>query len=1184
MKLKSIEIVGFKSFPDAVTLTFGSGITAVVGPNGSGKSNIVDAVKWVLGEQSTKSLRGGKMEDVIFSGTAIRKPTGLSEVSLVIDNADGSLPTPLSEVKVTRRLYRSGESEYLIAGRPVRLRDINELFMNTGLGRDGYSLIGQGKIAEVLSVRGEERRVIFEEAAGISKYRYSRIESERRLKSAEENLVRLRDILSGYASRVEPLRVQSEKAKKYLELHGERRQLEINIWLDAIEKSKEQTAKARIDFETVAAQLEEISAKQDGIEKSLEELSQQTAAANVGLDETVRAQRELEEASAATRSGMAVMENDIRHGTERIAQLESTAATDAKLGERLAAERETLNRQLAMQDEKKTALLCEIDAVEELLRAGEDLQLMEQIAQIEAQISDTAVKEAECRLEIGTANASLAALDENRRRRDGDKSVRETKLEEVRHKAAELEAALAERLRRCRSADNVGTGHKKIVDARTEKLAAVDEELVKLARTMAEKAERRRLLEGLEQSMEGFSGAVRAVLKAAEQGRLRSIHGTVASLIATEDKFSTAIETALGYAMQNVVTDTEGDAKAAIALLKERGAGRATFLPIATIRGRTMEPPKAGAGYCGIASQLVKTDARYREIIDNLLGRTVVAEDLDAGLSIARDNGYKFRVVTLDGQVVNSGGSMTGGSLAKETGILSRRGEITALESELSQMEARRNALRDDRVRFAEELATAKANLEAALAEGRVAKEEAIRFESELAAANKEAAGLSDEQGWLQRAHEEESVKERALTDLVKGAQATESELTEKKAELEEKTAELAGLLAAERNRLTGLRERVAALRVDALMASRDMEQTQLDLDKNREATQLNSTDSGDRTAEILRLTEENTRLRGEISKLEEAERQADIRREGLAVRAAELTTMRDEAESRQSGLRRELKETGELKEKLVKEHTRLENKLAAISSDCDNSVARLWDEYELTVSSAAALRTPVESLTAANRRIAELRGAIKELGNINIDAIEEYKEVKERYEFYTDQIEDLDRARAELDEVIGELTQQMKVIFAEQFKIINDNFAKTFADLFGGGSAKLILSDPSDVLESGIEIQVQPPGKLINNLSALSGGEQALVAIALYFAILGVRPSPFVILDEIDTALDEVNVVRLGNYYKNFTDNSQLILVTHRRGAMEAADLLYGVTMQEKGVSKVLRMDVCEVEKLRLG
>ena len=1184
MKLKSIDIVGFKSFPDAVTLTFGSGITAVVGPNGSGKSNIVDAVKWVLGEQSTKSLRGGKMEDVIFSGTAIRKPTGLSEVSLVIDNADGSLPTPLSEVKVTRRLYRSGESEYLIAGRPVRLKDINELFMNTGLGRDGYSLIGQGKIAEVLSVRGEERRVIFEEAAGISKYRYSRIESERRLKSAEENLVRLRDILSGYASRVEPLRVQSEKAKKYLELHGERRQLEINVWLDAIEKSKEQTAKARIDFETVAAQLEEITAKQDGIEKSLEELSQQTAVANVGLDETVRTQRELEEASAATRSGMAVMENDIRHGTERIAQLKSTAATDAKLGARLAAEQETLNRQLAMQDEKKTALLCDIDALEELLGAGQDRQITEQIAQIEAQISDAAAKEAECRLEIGTAKASLAAIDENRRRRDGDKSVRETKLEEVRHKASELEAALADRLRRCRSADNVGTGHKKIVDSRTEKLAAVDEELVRLTRTMAEKAERRRLLEGLEQNMEGFSGAVRAVLKAAEQGRLRSIHGTVASLITTEDKFATAIETALGYAMQNVVTDTVGDAKAAIALLKERGAGRATFLPIATIRGRTMEPPKAGAGYCGIASQLVKADARYREIIDNLLGRTVVAEDLDAGLSIARDSGYKFRVVTLDGQVVNAGGSMTGGSLAKETGILSRRGEITALESELSRMEACRNALRDDRVRFAEELATAKANLEAALAEGRVAKEEAIRFESELAAANKEAAGLSDEQGWLQRAHEEESVKERALTDLVSAAQATQSELTAKKAGLEEKAAGLAGLLAAERSRLTGLRERVAALRVDALMASRDMEQTLLDLDKNREAIVLNSTDSGDRAAEILRLTEENTRLQSEITKLEEAEKAAKIRREALAVRAAELTAMRDEAESRQSGLRRELKETGELKEKLVKEHTRLENKLAAISSDCDNSVARLWDEYELTVSAAAALRTPIESLTAVNRRIAELRGAIKELGNINIDAIEEYKEVKERYEFYTGQIDDLDRARAELDEVIDELTQQMKVIFAEQFRIINDNFAKTFSDLFGGGSAKLILSDPSDVLESGIEIRVQPPGKLINNLSALSGGEQALVAIALYFAILGVRPSPFVILDEIDTALDEVNVVRLGNYYKNFTDNSQLILVTHRRGAMEAADLLYGVTMQEKGVSKVLRMDVSEVEKLRLG
>lgn len=1166
-----------------MTLTFGGGITAVVGPNGSGKSNIVDAVKWVLGEQSTKSLRGGKMEDVIFSGTALRKPTGLSEVSVVIDNADGSLPTPLGEVKVTRRLYRSGESEYLLAGRPVRLKDINELFMNTGLGRDGYSLIGQGKIAEVLSVKGEERRTIFEEAAGISKYRYSRIESERRLKSAEENLVRLKDILSGYALRVEPLRIQSEKAKKYLELHGERRQLEINVWLDAIERSKEQTAKVRVDFETVSAQLEEISSKQDGIEQALEELSQRTTQANIGLDETVRAQRALEEESAAARSEAAVMENDIRHNVERISQLERTAVTDAKLGERLAAERETLNRQLTEQEAKKTALLCEIDALEAQLGAGGDKPLEAQIAQNEEQLTAAATGETECRLEIGRAQASLTSLDENRRRRDEDKSVRESKLLEARQKARELEAELADRRRRCQSADNVGAGHRKIVDSRTEKLAAVDEELAKLARTMAEKAERRRLLEGLEQSMEGFSGAVRAVLKAAEQSRLRGVHGTVASLISTEDRYATAIETALGYAMQNVVTDTEADAKAAIALLKERGAGRATFLPIATVRGRAMDAPRAGKGYCGVASGLVKTDARYREIVDNLLGRTAVAENLDAALSIARDNRYQFRIVTLDGQVVNAGGSMTGGSLAKETGILSRRGEITALEGELAAMEKRRDTLREDRVRFAQELAAAQANLEAALAEGRVAKEEAIRFESELAAVSKAAAGLEDEQGWLQKAHEEDAARERELTRIIEEAKAREGEIAAQRAGLEAKTTELSAELSAQRERLEGLRERVAALRVDLLMAGRDTEQTLLDLDKNGEATRLNSTGSDDRTAEIGRLTGENERLQSEIARLGEAQAQEDARRRELAARASELAAARDEAEGRQTGLRRELRETGELKEKLVKEHTRLENKLAAISTDCNNSVARLWDEYELTVSAASSLRTPVESLTAANRRISELRGAIKELGNINIDAIEEYKEVKERFEFYTGQIEDLERARAELDTVIGDLTEQMKAIFAEQFKIINDNFAKTFSDLFGGGSAKLMLSDPADVLESGIDIKVQPPGKLINNLSALSGGEQALVAIALYFAILGVRPSPFVILDEIDTALDEVNVVRLGNYYKNFTDNSQLILVTHRRGAMEAADLLYGVTMQEKGVSKVLRMDVSEVEKLRL-
>ncbi len=1184
MRLKQIDIVGFKSFPDSVSLIFDRGITAVVGPNGSGKSNIVDAVRWVLGEQSTKSLRGGKMEDVIFSGTSARRATGFAEVSMTIDNSEGKLPTPLTEVKVTRKLYRSGESEYLIAGRNVRLKDVNELFMNTGLGRDGYSLIGQGKISEVLSVKGEERRTIFEEAAGISKYRYRRVESERRLKSAEENLVRLRDILSGYATRVEPLRVQSEKAKKYIELREQRKQLEINVWLDGIEKAREQSGKLKIDFETVSAQLDEMTKAQTMAEEELESIGEETGQINAGLDTAIRRQRGLDAESSESKSKIAVLENDISHNDTRIEELKTGAVSDEALSAKLEAERV----ELLGQKEKNIRDTQELDEIifnleTELEEIDED-EAKDHFDELSAQAARLAEGITELRIKEADAKTRLSHLYDERERRAGDGETRASRLTEVEGEIDRLSADLETHRKTRVAAENIVNGHTKRVESRTARLETAESAILELQQEGTKKAERLRLLEGLEQSMEGYSGAVRAVQKAAKESRLAGVHGTVASVISVDKKYATAIETALGAALQNIITETEKDAKSAIAHLREKGAGRATFLPIETIKPRGSTNFSKGDGFVGMADSLVTTDSKYRGIVENLLGRTAIAENLDVGTALARQNGYRVRIVSLDGQVINAGGSLTGGSRATGVGMLSRRGEIDSLRAEIEELRQKHATLKAEKETTATELATAKAGLEAAGAEGRTAKEAEIRIETELAALQKERATLGDEFSWLQSELQKEATKEAAIM-------AELADIEEQSVKLKEQTEQTEGEISKGKAKIEDMqrlsediRAKLTDNRLKAGILRRDMEHTRLAIDNNNEAIRLNSIDADGRAAEIERLRALTAKASGEIAEIKKAEEDYGAKRAELAVLITELTQARDDAELRQQALRKKLRETTEQKEGLVKEHTRLENKLAAARAEVEGAISRLWDEYELTVSGAEELRTHVENMAEAKAKITELRNKIRGLGNINVDAIEEYREVKTQYEFFTEQIGDLEKARGELDGIIEELTAKMKVIFAAQFKVINENFGVCFRDLFGGGSATLELTDPTDVLESGIEIKASPPGKVINNLTSLSGGEQALVAIAMYFAILEVRPSPFVILDEIDTALDEVNVVRLGNYYKKYTDHTQLILVTHRRGAMEAADLLYGVTMQEKGVSKVLRMDVSEAQKMKLN
>ena len=1181
MRLKLVEINGFKSFPDKVSISFDEGLIAIVGPNGSGKSNVVDAVRWVLGEQSSKTLRGGKMEDVIFSGTQHRKAVGMAEVSLVLDNADGALPTPLTEVRVTRRLYRSGESEYLLAGRPVRLKDIHELFMNTGIGRDGYSLIGQGKIAEVLSSRSEDRRAMFEEAAGISKYRYRRTESLRRLEAAESNLVRLRDILQGYATRVGPLRTQSEKARRYLDMRQERRGLEINVWLERLEQTKDLISKSADDCEIVTAQLEELAQRQQQFEQETASLDLQVQEVTVQMDDVLRSQRELEQRMAQTRSDAAVMENELRHNRERQdavkkgmensqerrqALLDRQAAAQAK-GAELAAHREELQARLALLTERATGGLLE--------------QTQQRMAQLRMEQLDLGDALGRCRAEVANAEAAGSAQGENEARAQAELGAQEQAVQQAQRQAEQAESGRSEKQELLLRAQNALGGYEKKLATRREKEEAAQQAHRQAQERRTQAEQRLRALEDLEKSREGFSGAVKLVLQEAEHGRLPGVHGALSSLIETGQETALAIETALGAAMQHIVVDNEQQAKRAIFLLKSRNAGRATFLPLSAVQPRQGDRlPREGEGIVGVASELVSCEEAYRALLSSLLGRTLVTRDIDSAIAVAKRHGYRFRIVTLDGQMVNAGGSLTGGSQVRGAGMLTRRNEIEALTQQVRQLEQEEQAAGRQVQQCAEERRRVEAEMQGGLSELQTAREQHIKSEAECES-TKAALGLllSGCEAMRERQEQARRAREEALA-LLKKAQEEQTALLLRQSVLEGELAALEAEHSQQAQKVAGEMQEISDCRMALTAAQRDEQALLEACRQTRELLDLQDTDCGQLKEELSALVRQEGELVQSIQAALEGEKGSGLEAEALVRSTEQLTQQREQAESRRSALRLEEKELSQQRENLVREQERCEAQRAQVQSEHDGIVASLWDEYELTVSGAKELRTPMESAAAARRRIAQLKQDMKALGHVNVDAIEEYKQVKQQFDFYSAQVEDLEVSKKELEGMISDLTKEMQGIFSRQFEVINRHFGQTFADLFGGGKAMLSLDDPSDVLESGIELRVQPPGKVINNLSALSGGEQALTAIALYFAILQVRPSPFVILDEIDTALDEVNVVRLANYYKRFTQKTQLILITHRRGAMEAADVLYGITMQERGVSKLLKIDVNDVER----
>ena len=1187
MILKALEMQGFKSFPDKTVLEFNKGITAVVGPNGSGKSNISDAVRWVLGEQSTKTLRGSKMEDVIFSGTNVRKAKGFAEVTLRLDNTDRSLNKDSDEVSVTRRYYRSGDSEYLVNGESARLRDVNELFMDTGLGRDGYSIVGQGKIADMVSPKASERRDMLEEAAGISHFRYRRGDAIKRLAQAEENLVRLRDILSELESRVGPLKAQSEKAQKFIVLAGERKNLEIGIWLNTIDKTGEKMRDQEHKIEIAEASHKEAQDELSKIGEMIDKAADGTRDINIKLEEIRNSASGFEEKLSDIDSQIKVAENSILHNNETIERINRDKAaeneTEQNIDAAVSAARECIQK-AEEQIADATRQMDELSKQEETYRLSSS-EFSDRAAALSGEISALSVRLADCRVTAETANSSIEEIRSRISAIDESMGTRKDDYDALLKRKADAEAELKEIQDEIVSVKNAIDGYTLRFENRGKKADSVKLAIDEKQRELHKGQDRVRLLEDLEKNMEGYFGAVKAVMKESGRGALRGIYGPVSQLITVKDKYSAAIETALGAAVQNIVVDNETDAKRAMGFLKEHRAGRATFLPITAIKGRVLSEQGLDDqyGFVSIASDLVSYDNKYSEIIRWLLGRTAVAEDIDSAIAIAKKYSYRFRIVTLDGQVINAGGSMTGGSRVQNAGILSRGNEIERLKGSLASMQKELDGMLSDYKLLSEDASAAKAELEGAEGDLLRAKEENIRREGELKLASDKLASVSS---GVKELLEEKETLEKRIESVSSGAEAARSQIDELKETLENKEKELESITGDSKT-LHKNREEVASkaaeirLRIVSLQKDVEANTDEITRLKNRKTGHLDRLSELDE--EIREIEEKNDELRALTERLSADEKALKANHGDAQNQINELISQRDELEKQANDLRLHERAKSEERERLSGDIARLEERKIAMRNEYDNLTSKLYDEYQLTRREAAALEIEIDDYSLAAKRLAELKSQIRALGSVNVSAIEEYKEVSERYEFLSGQISDVETSRAELNKMIDDLTGKMAEQFREQFNRINSCFGQTFIELFGGGKAELRLEDERDVLGSDIEIKVQPPGKNVQNINLLSGGEKGLSAIALLFAILKVTPAPFCIFDEVEAALDDVNVSRYAQYVRRMTKNTQFILITHRRGTMEEADVLYGVTMQEKGVSKLLELKTAEMAK-KLG
>lgn len=1184
MYLKALEIQGFKSFPDKTVLNFGEDITAIVGPNGSGKSNISDAIRWVMGEQNSRQLRGAKMEDVIFGGTEKRRAMGFAQVTLVIDNTEHIFNRDEAEVAVTRRYYRSGESEYYINRQSVRLKDVNELFMDTGMGREGYSIIGQGKIDEILSVRSDDRREVFEEAAGISKYRHRKEESERKLQRTEENLVRINDKITELELQVEPLRKQAETAKKYLVLRDELRTLEISVWLENLQKLKTDRLKLQADFETAQADQKKAQDELDRVYAQAEECSRLLHENDCAAEEKRGRISALESAIGEHESAAAVARTTAQHHAETIERMDREMSESRSRTESLHEQMRVIARRMEEIDASARTLENEIAALCEEMRGSSDAAAAAaaQLEQLRRREAQEVAGAAQAQAELSAITAGSDEIAQRTAELTEELTQSEEKLTQTRREAAQNEKELLSAREEEQAAANIIGGHSLKMEGRQRRAKESIEQKNQLSLQEKTISDRIRLLSEMEKEYEGFSKAVKIVMRAAEARTLSGIHGPVGNLIHTDKDCSVAIEIALGGALQHIVVDTKNDGKNAIGLLKQRDGGRATFLPLDTIRGRSLRENglENEYGFVGIASELVRCDGRYGSVIENLLGATVVVEDLDCGIQMAKRHDNRFRIVTLDGQVINAGGSMTGGSVSRNAGILSRSGELEQLHKKLKKIQSQLQ----DATLLAEsanrELQKAQYELEVARDQQRQANDRVLTLEGRknhydmlIESLEQQQESLRIQKENLQKRSTDDAGRmdtiRRTIADFTARAEETREEI-----EMLQRRQETARQgLGEMTDRLTEKKAQQAALSAEGESARRSME----DLSRLRESLEGEHTDR-----ESLRAQMEQAMAQ---ARAEEERQQQEARelRGGIEEHRQALQKLSEEKmalETRRSQTDRLSRTCNDTLLNCEREVTRLEGKLNGSALEEKQILDKLWERYELSHSDAQALRVELESVPKATRRIGELNREIKGLGAINIGAIEEFDRVNTRYTYLSDQRNDVEKAKEELLGIIEEITKQMTEIFATQFEILKQSFQETFLELFGGGRATLELEDENDILRCGIEIKAQPPGKQLKTLSLLSGGEKAFVAIALYFAILKVHPTPFCVMDEIEAALDESNVVRYARYMRRIAGKTQFIVITHRRGTMEEADVLYGITMQERGVSTVLTANLNELSK----
>ncbi len=1181
MFFKSMEIYGFKSFPDKTILTFDKKMTAVVGSNGNGKSNISDALRWVMGEQGAKSLRGDKMEDVIFHGTVRRKPMGFAKVSLTIDNSDRALRIDSDEVVISRKLYRSGESEYRINGAKSLLKNIHELFMGTGLGRDGYSVIGQGKVSEIVESAGSKRREVFEEAAGVSKFLAQKKDAENKLKHTEENLLRIRDIAKELEERLPVLEKQAAKAKKARVLLEREERLDISVSvyeLSELEKALKETEDKILLNQAELGNLDRDIARLEAEENESNEKKLKLRAELQALQDKGS---EARERITAIKQEIAVLENDIHHANETITQLTEQIENSQQGKEKLEADKKAL----ALQIEEKKKEIEELKALSHELTekltgiSEENSSLDEEYKKLEAGQGQLYLKKTQISLRI--EQLGLSEMENAQRTKELEAAIEELnlKISEQKKKLLETESELEAAEDEKSETENKMTGYKKLFESKSEKLKVQSKTLEDLKKAHDTKRSRYDVLDGIDKNMAGFAASVKSVIQASKQGRLSGIRGTVADIINAPKRYTVAIEIALGGIMQNIVTDNEDSAKRSMRYLKEGNLGRATFLPLTSVKGKLLEiDGLAGEeGFEGMASELISYDKEYDGIVKSILGKTAIVEDIDVASVIAKKYGYRFKIVTLDGQIINAGGSFTGGSVKNDAGIISRKQELSDLSEEIEKLSAR---IKDE----TEQLKPLQAEVNKMAFEMEGFAQILAECAPKIARLEAEKDGVK---GLLSQLNSQRDMNEELLDKqdvTVADSKKQKAELEKELAQLEKDIEENEKILEKQRENLDKadsskkeFADKISENDLSILTCEKDIEGLRIRIEGIDQsiAALLTGGDENlkaieEKKAEIEAITKQIAQKNDLCDKITE---QAS----GSDKEIADNISLTNAIEQKISEIGKSIRELTEAKEKFSTELARQEERKYSCDAQTEKIITNLWDRYEITKSEAREKAEELPDIITAKNELQEIKRSINALGNVNYSSIEELEELSARYGELSTQLQDVEKSKAELEKLIADLIRDIRQRFTESFNSINKHFGKLFSEIFGGGEARLELSNPDDVLNSDIEIYAAPPGKVIRSLSLLSGGEKSMVALTIYLAILLHRPTPFCMLDEVDAALDEANVQKYATYLKRFSKNTQLMVITHRRGTIELCDVLYGVYMQEKGVSRLLRQEIID-------